>query len=154
MTLSAITLFCEDIRNETQGTEIIVGVLPDIVNVQNPSPINVPRLGVFTRANFPLDACPRELEFRVKVGGQPPMSSKVEDDVIDHARSVAEEKKLALVGFKSQAFLSFPLEKTIDLVATVVADGVETVTGAIRFEVVNVSADGVARGDEPDNRSF
>lgn len=50
--LSAIAIFCEDIREEKQGTSTLVGVFSDNINVPA-FPFAIPKLAIFLRINFP-----------------------------------------------------------------------------------------------------
>ena len=46
--ITAIALFCEDIREEQQGTSTIIGVLPDNLSV-GPGPGFLPKLAIYLR---------------------------------------------------------------------------------------------------------
>jgi hypothetical protein len=50
---SAISLFCEDIREEKAGTVTIIGIYPDNITVES-TPFNFAKLAVYTRINFPV----------------------------------------------------------------------------------------------------
>src|SRR5204863_9495434 len=49
--ITAIALFCEDIREEQQGTSDIVGVLPDNLSV-GPGPGFLPKLAIYLRIHL------------------------------------------------------------------------------------------------------
>jgi hypothetical protein len=53
MTISAIALFCEDIREEKAGTETLIGVMPSTLSVPS-FPSGVPKLGIYCRVQFPV----------------------------------------------------------------------------------------------------
>lgn len=52
---SIIGLFCEDLREEKSGADIIVGVFPDNVNVAGQAPQLMPKLAVYGRVHVPVD---------------------------------------------------------------------------------------------------
>lgn len=67
MKFSAVTVFCEDIREEKGGTDTLVGLLTDNLNLQGmtepPSGLpsgsipvpGIPKLGIYTRVVVPAD---------------------------------------------------------------------------------------------------
>lgn len=54
MSISAIALFCEDIREEKSNSETIVGVMPSILAVPS-FPSGVPKFGIYCRLQFSVD---------------------------------------------------------------------------------------------------
>jgi hypothetical protein len=62
---SAITIFCEDIREEVGGTETLIGIMPD--NVQLPViPFHFPKICIYTRIHLTFDFKPEEIKFFLK----------------------------------------------------------------------------------------
>lgn len=55
MSLSAFTLFCEDVRAEKAGTESIVGIFPDNISADKGHPFAFPKLAIYTRIRISLD---------------------------------------------------------------------------------------------------
>jgi hypothetical protein len=59
--VTAIALFCEDIREEVGGTFTIVGIYPDNVNLTK-IPAILPKLCVYIRVNFGPDAAAKSIK--------------------------------------------------------------------------------------------
>ena len=58
--VSVIGLFCEDIREERTGQDILIGVLPD--NLSVPSvPGALPKLGLYVRVHLDADSKPPQI---------------------------------------------------------------------------------------------
>jgi hypothetical protein len=53
-----ICVFCEDVRDELSGQQSLIGILPDIINIEGPPPptpnsiAHLPKLGCYLRAHF------------------------------------------------------------------------------------------------------
>src|SRR5215208_8095167 len=70
--VSAVAIFCEDIREEQSGQNTIVGTLPDNLVVQAP-PTGTPstasavmgKLAVYLRINFDIDDKPQEVTIKL-----------------------------------------------------------------------------------------
>jgi hypothetical protein len=52
MANEAIGLFCEDIREEKQGTDTLIGVMPDNMVLPSPFPIFLAKLALYVRLNL------------------------------------------------------------------------------------------------------
>ena len=63
---SAISLFCEDIREEKAGTVTVLGILPDNLNLHRKSDESeyplIPRLAIYTRVAYPTSDPPEALQ--------------------------------------------------------------------------------------------
>src|SRR5690349_2972183 len=58
---SAITIFCEDIREESAGTHTLIGIMPDNIAVQA-APFTFPKISVYTRILLSTDFDPAPME--------------------------------------------------------------------------------------------
>lgn len=65
--IAIVGIFCEDIREEKQGTETVVGILPDNVNVEA-FPGVFPKLGIYVRAHVSIDHLPSAISLRMVHG--------------------------------------------------------------------------------------
>jgi len=63
--ISAITLFCEDVRNEANGAETFIGVFPQNVTFVGTPPYLMPKLGIVTKINFTPDDVPARLTVKL-----------------------------------------------------------------------------------------
>jgi len=62
MDVSAVALFCDDIREEKSGAITLVGIMPD--NVEVPSiPGALPRLAIYVRVHLKVELPPEPIEF-------------------------------------------------------------------------------------------
>ncbi len=143
--VSAVCVFCEDIREEKSGQDTIVGTLPDNLLAQPappPSP-NVkaflPRVGVYLRVHLDAERdIPKEISAKIlSTDGQIVVQSKWERAVVEKAFAESKTNHMPLVGliFKAVAS-SFPI--TIEggkVTAVVIVDGVEHIAGALNVVV-------------------
>ena len=61
---SAIGMFCEDIREEKNGQDILVGILPDSLTIAQ-TPSFIPKLGLYIRVHVRVDAPCHSLHSRL-----------------------------------------------------------------------------------------
>lgn len=156
-TLSAMALFCEDIREELGGSLSLVGLLPDTINIvpaQRPGAPPPPgqgtggkpaapprpnrmltRLCILIRINFDPDDEFETLQVRVTM---PNGSARVFDEIapatLEQARAHARESGLAMAAIVSRhVFNNFQAGKPGLLKAEVLCDGKSTLAGALSF---------------------
>ncbi len=68
---SVICLFCEDIREEKQNTDIIIGIMPDNIRITQ-IPALFSRLALYVRIQTPVDDPPPSVFLRVEMpSGEP-----------------------------------------------------------------------------------
>ena len=122
--ISAVALFCEDIREERSGAITLIGIVGDNVVVPHrPKPESVgilPRLGIYVRVNF--DATqqiePPELTVRFP-DGETLSSKKLTDEDVKEACSTAKlGNPIAGLIFRIQAG-NIPIKKLGRLTAEV-----------------------------------
>jgi hypothetical protein len=61
---SSICLFCEDIRQEQNSVDTLVGVLPDNINVTT-TPVVLPKFAMYIRVVFPLSKIPSTISVQL-----------------------------------------------------------------------------------------
>jgi hypothetical protein len=64
--VSAVTLFCDSMREEVGGTTSIIGVFPDNVAIEA-FPANFPRLAIYTRITVTRDSVPKRIEMALRM---------------------------------------------------------------------------------------
>ncbi len=110
MTLNAIGLFCEDIREEKSGQVTLIGILPDNVNVP-PAPDNakaiLPKLGLYVRVHLGMDDEPGPMTIKLVFPDDSElMLGNFEPNLIATAKRQAQERRLPIAGLVSHAVLS------------------------------------------------
>lgn len=148
LTFSSVSLFCEDIREEVLGQFSIIGVLPDNLKTEGPTPPTptaipvLPKLGIYMRINFITDGDqPKSVSAKVlDTAGKIITQSDWASSVIDKAFSDSKANQLPVVGLLLKIVMG-PLAITrsgkITAIATV--DGVDHVVGALNLIVPNAS---------------
>lgn len=110
MSYTAISFFCEDIRNEVNGIETIVGILPDTISVKGIAPDLVPagqthalpKMSIYTRLNLLDGSVPKRLAIiMLKPDGSELGRNEIDQSVIETAISTSRD--LPFCGIKSQA---------------------------------------------------
>src|SRR5215471_2264546 len=119
-----VALFCEDIRIEKSETVTIVGVLPDNAAVPG-LPGMFPKLGVYVRANFPVDAAPSSFRLRLEFPweGTPPTFGALDASAIAGAVAKAKGAGNPTVGLITMGvFAPFSVQAAGQVRAIVVID--------------------------------
>jgi hypothetical protein len=100
--ISAIALFCEDIREEKAGTQTIIGITPD--NLEIPASAGVlPRFSFFIRLNFDPDEKLSAGKIRITFpNGQVDEPITIEEEVFEKARKEAKEQGSPIAGIFSR----------------------------------------------------
>jgi len=132
--ISAITLFCEDIRHERNGIESLVGLLPD--NISLPEfPSTIAKLGIYTRITFSAGEEPQPFELIVTdVLGTEISLTKVGSDDLEKIRSsVSSDTKF--FGLKSiSTFINYSVPHEGSLHASIRFAGRNILTGGLNFK--------------------
>jgi hypothetical protein len=143
--VSAVCLFCEDIRAEKSGQDTIVGTLPDNLLAQPASPPSpnvkpfLPRVGVYLRVHLDAERdIPKEISAKIlSTDGQIVAQSKWERAVVEKSFADSKTNHMPLVGLIFKAVAS-PFPITIEggkVTAVVIVDGVEYIAGALNVVV-------------------
>lgn len=100
--ISAVTIFCEDIRQEQSGTEILIGILPD--NIEVPKiPVMMPKLSTYTRINLSVDYDPGYISLFLRTpDGEERALTTFDPNMVQNTRRDAKEQGNPLVGLISR----------------------------------------------------
>lgn len=136
MTLSAVTLFCEDIREEKSGADTLIGVFPD--NVQIPQvPGAFPKLGIYTRIVAVVDAPPERFEIALEhLDGSEQILASFDATFVRKASDDARALGAPVVGFISKAVAApFPIAIAGRLLLKVRTPTEEIISGNLNIKV-------------------
>lgn len=134
--ISAVSIFCEDIREEANGGETFIGVLPDGITVPA-LPGVLHRLTMHTRITFPPSKPPKEIFSRLIIEGtdEPVFESEVESSIIRQASTETRDFGTPLATVISRVVMGdIPIPDKCRLVSLLKIDGVEYVIGSLRIE--------------------
>jgi hypothetical protein len=145
--VSAVAVFCEDIRQEQSGSDIIIGILPDTLNAVTEHTPGLPifgKFGIYLRVH--LDASlppPKDISARLVL-----LPANVEvplpgwdSKVIEAAFEGSRANDLPLVGLLLKAVSSpFPLREAGKIVAKVKVDGADYIAGQLNVAFVPPTA--------------
>jgi hypothetical protein len=105
--ISVVCLFCEDIRQEQNGVNTLVGVLPDNMEFEG-LPAMLPKLGVYVRINIDPAEDPGAVTLVLSVPGladQIPITT-VEPRLIERVRKDALARGAPIAGIISRVVFS------------------------------------------------
>ena len=131
--MMAISLFCQDAREEMGGIVSLMGLLPDNIQVDS-LPGAMPKLVVFTRINLELTDPAIPIEFWIKTPeGEEIAKNIIDVDLVQKALSEAQDGRNSIAGLVSRVEGSpFPAVAGRFL-AIIKYDGREYITGSISF---------------------
>jgi hypothetical protein len=134
--ISAVALFCSDVREEKGNTVTLVGVLPDKLNVPK-LPGGLPKLCVYVRIHVGVNFDPGALYSRLVMDGKEIGRIDVQSKVVDTARAKSKDSGKAYAGLIS-TFVMAPLAiaKPGLMEALVTARGNEIVAGSLYINEV------------------
>jgi hypothetical protein len=134
--ISAVALFCSDVREEKGNTVTIVGVLPDNLNVPK-LPGALPKLCVYVRIHVVVDCDPGALYSRLVMDGKEIGRIDVQSTVVATVRAKSKASGKAYAGLIS-TFVMAPLAiaKPGLMEALVTARGNEIVAGSLYINEV------------------
>jgi hypothetical protein len=139
MTFTAYTIFCEDIREEKAGTDTLVGVLLDNIEVER-VPASLTKLGLYTRIYFdPLgddtDIGEVHLKLVLPDGSESAITS-FGLEIIEHAKNAARQQDSPRVGLISKAVAApFPLNSAGRIKFVVQTRTTEFISGYLNVKV-------------------
>jgi hypothetical protein len=130
--ISAVALFCSDVRQERAGTETLVGVLPD--NITLPKyPCAFPQMTVYVRMHLNTSYRPSQILTRlVMPDGSELDRSEIEQALLEQSREKALASGTPYMGLITRFGLA-PLQVNEPgrLKAIVTVDGVDIVAGSL-----------------------
>src|SRR5437899_1144143 len=102
--ISAVAIFCEDIREEKSGQDTIVGTLADNLNISTPPPSPdtvglLPKFGLYMRINISTADQPKEVRAKlIDPKGTVIAQSDWERSVLDKAFADARANAMPVTG--------------------------------------------------------
>jgi hypothetical protein len=135
--VSAVALFCQDIREEKAETVTLVGIFPDNISVAS-IPFTFPKLAIYARILFPVsDEPPATVALRlVRPDGTETAMANFATDFIRKGREQAVAKGGVNAGLIGTAIMAvFPITQAgrMDVIAKI--DGNDLVCGTLNVHV-------------------
>ena len=135
----AVTLFCEDIREEKTGLSTLIGVMPNNIETAN-FPIVFAKLGLYTRISFSADAEVGDLSVWLQMAGEKRLLTKIDPDLVVKAKSEAK-RGVPMAGLISKSLLpAFTVTKPAVVTVTVQVGDQEIVAGGMNVRKVAASS--------------
>ena len=132
--VTVIGLFCDDIREESQGTHTIVGVYPDNLNVPT-VPGMLPKLGFYSRIRVPDSIDIKSASLRFLFPGQPDLNiMTVESHLIEAAKQQATGASLFGTIVTKAVVSPMPIMDFGRLTAVMNVDGQDIVCALLNFQ--------------------
>lgn len=139
--ISAVALFCDDIREEVSGAHSLIGVLGD--NIVVPSfPGAVAKLGIYVRLHIPVDfsACKFDIILEYPNGTNIKVA-EVNEILVEKTIKDAKISGNRIAGIYSKLIASpFPVSEAGRIIVKIKYNGHEYVIGAINFLTEDKSA--------------
>jgi hypothetical protein len=134
--ISIVALFCSDVRQEKGGTETIVGVFPDNVNIPS-IPSGLTQMCVYVRMHVRPSFRPNQITTRLVLpDGTELDRSEMEMGLVDRSREKAIASKSPYVGLIARFVIGpMPIAQEGRLQAIVSVDGADYVAGALNFRL-------------------
>jgi hypothetical protein len=142
--VSAVCVFCEDLREDKSGQDIIIGTLPDnLVGQASPPSPNVkaflPRIGAYLRVHLDVERdIPKEISAKLlTTDGQLVAETMWDRSVVDKAFADSKTNHMPIVGLIFKVVVApFPISiEGGKITALVIIDGVEYLAGAVNIVV-------------------
>ncbi|MEZ5901665.1 MAG: hypothetical protein R3D51_19470 [Hyphomicrobiaceae bacterium] len=133
---NAVGFFCEDIRQEMNNVDTLVGVMPDNVAIGKKVPGLIPKLGIYVRVHLEPDYEVKNITLTADFfnGKHRQILGVFKEEEIVRERDLAKKRGAKLLGFISRATLTpvpIPEHGKVFLFANV--DGDEIICGGLSF---------------------
>lgn len=135
--ISVVALFCSDVRQEKGGTDTIVGVFPDNVNLPK-IPGAFPQMQIYVRMHLRSDFRPEQIVTRIVLpDGSEVDRNTMEPDLIQRTSEQALANKAPYMGLIAR-FVMAPMHITQEgrMQVVVSVDGKDYVAGALNCREV------------------
>jgi hypothetical protein len=136
--VSAVCVFCEDLREDKSGQDIIIGTLPDNL-VGQASLAFLPRIGAYLRVHLDVERdIPKEISAKLlTTDGQLVAETMWDRSVVDKAFADSKTNHMPIVGLIFKVVVApFPIStEGGKITALVIIDGVEYLAGAVNIVV-------------------
>lgn len=142
---SSVAIFAEDWREEKSGTDMLIGIFPDNVNVHS-IPGALPKLAVYFRTNIPADEVPKFIEARLEFPWGDPLSfGSVSGDTLAKFAGDARNQGNPIFSVLTRAIIAgLSIQKAGRIVAVVKIDDEELFAGSLNIRLA-------PEGDEVDD---
>ncbi len=133
---SAITLFCEDVREEKSGMNTVVGIFPDNIEA-NKIPFSFAKLAVYTRLILDIDKEYRDISITLMQPGQEKrILTNVPPDLVAKSKEDARSQRAPIAGIISRTIMAgFKVETEGRIVVTVGVNGEEHISGTLNIRL-------------------
>jgi hypothetical protein len=134
MNFTAITLFCEDIREEKAGPVTLIGVMSDNLQV-GALPGALPKLGFYTRISMPVGEAPAPIKIVLKApDGTERDLGTFSIDVVAEAINQTKAQGTPQIGLMASALMSpFPIMATGRFLTIVRSGSTEKLSGQLNI---------------------
>ena len=141
MDVSAVAIFCDDIRPETAGTVTIVGVYPDNLKVPK-LPGALPKVSVYARLHVRPDYAPGPIVARVVMpDGAEASKNEVDGDLVRKTLEMARIDKKPYAGFILTFTMSPFSISQVGRVSVVISVGDQNITaGSLNVQLAQPPA--------------
>jgi hypothetical protein len=132
----AVALFCESVREETGGTQTIVGVLPDNLSIER-VPVALPKLSIYIRISVdPMAGDPGPLALRIVFpNGEEKELQDIDRQAILSAVADAKTKEAPLAGLLTFVTIpNFPVHHFGRVKVILRTQTGDTICGALNFQ--------------------
>jgi hypothetical protein len=129
-----VCIFCDDIREDTRNTDIIVGIFPD--NLAAPKlPATLSRFSIYTRLHLPVDNETKQIVLNLETTSKDRvLIGEIKERDIAKAKDNAKSFGLPYAGILIKARMSpFVIAKPGLIRAIVEMDGTETLGGILNI---------------------
>jgi hypothetical protein len=132
-----LAIFCEDIREERSGQDILIGIMSDNLAVQS-TPAIIPKLGVYIRLYFDSSTKPEPVRATLLLPGNQTFElGEADSDLIKGALDTAKSQKNPLTGIILKGLFSpLPIVSEGSITAIVKIGEKEHVCGALNIVVI------------------
>lgn len=130
----AVGVFCEDLREEKSGQEIIIGVMPDNLRVFQ-LPALLPKLGLYFRIHLYPTAPIRFISTKIRFADKSELElGSFDQSSIEKTQSEARANGAPVTGLISRGVISpLSIPGPGRILAIVVVDGQELVCGSLNI---------------------
>lgn len=132
---SAVTIFAEDLREERSGTETMIGILPDNVNVPQ-FPFAFPKMAMYTRIVVDHDFEVEPIKIYIKVNDSEVSLGEIEVALIDKALADSKEAGSPITGLISRAIsVPFAVQQASRILVSARTSKHSVTTGTLRIQL-------------------
>ena len=139
MSMMALSLFCEDIRQELAGTETLVGVMSDQINIIG-KPALIAKIGIYTKIYFPFDDVPESITIDVYgVDGNIIISNNCDKNVLAESINSAKSANSDRVGMKVLFVIGgIQISNSGEMKVVIRINNVHLVSGSLVINLVEI----------------